>query len=414
MGTIKQNQDLETTWIIDTSNDTYKLGKEARITTSGEFAVEVVDGVNNNDIVLKGDVTASGTTRVVSVLGNGHQVTVARSAHIDGTEANVGIFSNGADFSLDNAGTVEGDSSAISVADHAAIGNTGSILSSQVGISAGDGLDLTNSGKIDAGVTGVMAYADGAVIKNLDGGQIIGSTSAISLIGDGDALIKNAGLIMGQTAIYDNGGDAMIINKGIISGNVNLGDGDDTFNTKKGKFEGEVNGGDGNDTYIIGKSGTYIVEQPAFGYDTVKSTASFTLDENLEDLTLLGKKDIDGTGNAGNNVLTGNKGDNVLMGMEGEDYLQGGKGNDTLFGGAGEDMFDFRKGTGDDVIEDFVNGEDLIFTPFGNDGPSIADLIANHATAQNGGVLIAYGDDSLFIKNMSMNQLDESDFFSGL
>src|SRR5690606_12569145 len=147
--------------------------------------------------------------------------------------------------------------------------------------------------------------------------------------------------------------------------------GDDIFNTKKGKVEGEVNGGDGNDTYIIGKSGTNIVEQPGFGYDTVKSSASFTLGDNLEDLTLLGKKNVDATGNAGNNVLTGNKGDNVLMGMDGEDYLQGGKGNDILFGGAGEDMFDFRKGTGDDVIEDFVNGEDLIFTPFGNDGPSI-------------------------------------------
>ena len=47
MGTTKQNQDLDNTWIIDSSNDTYILGKNAKITTSGEFAIEVLDGSNN-------------------------------------------------------------------------------------------------------------------------------------------------------------------------------------------------------------------------------------------------------------------------------------------------------------------------------------------------------------------------------
>ena len=77
-------------------------------------------------------------------------------------------------------------------------------------------------------------------------------------------------------------------------------------------------------------------------------------------------------------------------------------------------MFDFRKGTGDDVVEDFIDGEDLIFTSFANDGPEIADLIANHATEKGGGVMITYGQDSIFLKGMTIEQLDESDFFTGL
>jgi Ca2+-binding RTX toxin-like protein len=414
MGTIKQNQDLETTWMIDTSNDTYILGKDALIETSGEFAIDVAAGSNNNTLVLKGEATATDTTSVVRVAGNNTHVDVLLGAHINGFGANVGLSATGSNFSLNNAGGITGSSSAVSVGDYAEVVNSGLMLSGQVGLMAGEGLDLTNSGRITGDAFGIIANSEGTVIRNLKGGEITSDTVAISISGEDTAVIRNSGLIQAQVAINDGAADTTVINKGKIDGNVNLGAGDDIFNTRDGKFLGEVNGGNGDDTYIIGKSGTNIVEQPDFGYDKVKTTVSFTLGENLEDMILQGKGDIDGTGNAGSNVLTGNKGDNVLMGMDGDDYLIGGKGKDVLFGGADQDMFDFRKGTGNDVVQDFVNGEDLIFTPFADDGPSIQDLIDNHAIAKNGGVLISYGDDSIFIKNMSLNQLDDSDFFSGL
>jgi len=414
MGTIKQIQDLETTWVINSSNDTYILEENAQITTDGDYGVQVVWGNNNDNIILKGDVKASNTSRAVSVEGNGHHLQVAKTSHIDGTDANVGVYSNGANFTMMNAGVIEGNSSAVTVDDFAEITNSGKILSAQVGIGGGEGLQLTNSGKVEGDVYGVLADSAGTAINNLQDGKIMSAGTAVYLMDGGDALIKNAGLIKGTNAIIDGDGDAEIINKGTIDGNVNLGEGNDLFNTRGGEFDGVVNGGDGNDIYVIGDTQTQIVEQPGFGYDKVKSTVSFTLGENLEDLILQGKKNANGTGNEGSNVLTGNAGNNVLKGMDGDDYLIGGKGNDRLFGGADEDMFDFRKGGGDDVVEDFVNGEDLIFTPFADDGPSIQDLIENHAVAKNGGVLISYGEDSLFIKNMSLNQLDESDFFSGL
>jgi len=414
MGTKNQNQDLNTTWTIDTSNDDYTLGKSAKITTAGEAAISVIAGANNNDILLKGDVEATDTQAAVSILGNGTHLEIALSSTIDGDTANVGIAVGGTDFSMENAGNISGKSFAVSVTDYSEIANSGSILSAQVAIGGDEGLDLRNTGTVDGDVFGILANAEGTVIRNLDGGRIMSDGAAISLSGEGASVIKNAGLIMGATAINEGAGETTIVNKGVIAGNVMLGAGDDIFNTRNGKFEGTVNGGDGDDLYIIGKSGTQIEEQPGFGYDTVKSTVSYTIGENIEDLTLIGKKNANATGNAGNNVLTGNKGDNTLTGLDGDDYLKGGKGDDLLIGGGDQDMFDFRKGGGDDVVEDFVNGEDLIFSLFANNGPEIADLLANHAIEKNGGVLLTHGEDSLFLKGMTLAELDETDFFTGL
>jgi len=414
MGTKNQFQDLETTWIVDTSNDTYTLGKNAEINTDGESAIEVLEDANNNDIVLKGDAIATNANTVVKVAGSGTHFSIAQSGSIQGASSGIGLLSTGANFSLVNDGYISGDSYAVSVTDFSEVDNNGVIVSGQVGVAGDDGLDLFNSNSINGEVYGVLANADGTVIRNVAGAQIISEGAAIGLSGEGTAIIRNAGLLKGQQVVSDGDGDTTIINTGKMLGNAQLGAGDDVFNTRNGKFDGVVNGGDGDDLYVISKSNTQIEELPAFGYDTVKSTVSFTLGDNLEDLTLLGAKNANATGNEGSNVLRGNRGDNILNGMGGNDYLIGGKGDDTLFGGAGQDMFDFRKGTGDDVVEDFVNGEDVIFTPFANDGPEIADLIANHASEKGGGVLITYGQDSLFLKGMTLEQLDESDFFSGL
>ncbi|MHC8328847.1 calcium-binding protein [Pseudomonas sp. LB1P83] len=91
-----------------------------------------------------------------------------------------------------------------------------------------------------------------------------------------------------------------------------------------------MNGGDGNDTYIVDNIGDVVVETNtlAGGIDTVRSSVTYTLGNNLENLTLTGAANIDGIGNAQNNVITGNDGNNQLVGGAGLDTLIGGKGND--------------------------------------------------------------------------------------
>ncbi|MCW1248513.1 Ig family protein, partial [Pseudomonas sp. SAICEU22] len=65
--------------------------------------------------------------------------------------------------------------------------------------------------------------------------------------------------------------------------------------------------------------------------DSVRSSVSWTLGTNLENLTLTGVAAINGSGNALDNVLIGNAAANVLNGLGGADTLDGGAGNDTYY-----------------------------------------------------------------------------------
>lgn len=86
-------------------------------------------------------------------------------------------------------------------------------------------------------------------------------------------------------------------------------------------------GGPGNDTYYVDNSADRIVETAGAGTDRVFSSITYTLSGNVENLTLTGSANINGTGNAQDNVLIGNNGDNVLSGGSGGDdiaYQSGG------------------------------------------------------------------------------------------
>jgi len=71
-------------------------------------------------------------------------------------------------------------------------------------------------------------------------------------------------------------------------------------------------GGDGNDTYKVDDSADEIVEKKDEGKDLVESTATYTLPDNVENLTLMGTENINGTGNELDNVIKGNSGNNIL------------------------------------------------------------------------------------------------------
>jgi Ca2+-binding RTX toxin-like protein len=90
-----------------------------------------------------------------------------------------------------------------------------------------------------------------------------------------------------------------------------------------------------------------VVTDIGGGIDTVQSWTDYALAGGLENLTLMGAAAINGTGNAGNNLVTGSSADNSLSGASGADTLVGGNGNDTLNGGAGADSM--AGGRGDDL-----------------------------------------------------------------
>ena len=91
---------------------------------------------------------------------------------------------------------------------------------------------------------------------------------------------------------------------------------------------------------MVDNVGDVVTEAESAGFDTVRSTISYTLGANLENLTLIGSAAIKGTGNNLNNVLTGNAAANTLT---------GGLGNDT-----------YVIGTGDTVLEALNAGTDTV------------------------------------------------------
>jgi Ca2+-binding RTX toxin-like protein len=123
----------------------------------------------------------------------------------------------------------------------------------------------------------------------------------------------------------------------------------------------DLYGGDGGDTYIVG-AGDTVFELFNGGTDTVRSSLSYTLGANVENLVLLA--DTTGTGNGLANTITGNAGANIL---------DGGAGLDILFGAAGNDTYVLSNGT--DTVTDTA-GVDTITT-------TITRSLAGFATIEN-------------------------------
>nr|WP_180882825.1 calcium-binding protein [Mesorhizobium loti] len=247
-------------------------------------------------------------------------------------------------------------------------------------LDGGDGLDTVSYAdapgyislnlELGRGVGDPEYYPDRAQdtyvsIENVDGSafndSMVGSAAANVLRGGGgnDYLIGEVG---NDTLDGGSGRDQLY-----------GGDGNDVLDGGAGGDK--MWGGTGDDTYTIDSIEDRVDEAddggiPPDGIDTVRSGYSVSLSNttifkgDIENLTLTGSGNLNGSGNDLDNVVTGNVGANRLDGRAGDDTLAGGFGNDTLVGGAGNDIFMFNTalnpGSNVDRLADFSVTDDTI------------------------------------------------------
>jgi Ca2+-binding RTX toxin-like protein len=295
-------------------------------------------------------ISTTGTIKTLTFAAGASTATVTFDPTTDTTkeddETVVLTLTHGEDYSLSATisatGTITNDDPFTGTTNaDTLIGTTGA--DTLIGLTGNDTYTVNNAGDIvteslNAGTDLVQASIFYTLPDNVENLTLTGTTN-----------VNGAGNSLNNVLTGNSGNNTLTGNAG--NDNLNGGDGIDI-----------LIGGLGNDVYVVDTTTDTITENANEGTDTVQSSVTYTLENNLENLTLTGAAAINGTGNTGNNTITGNSGNNTL---------NGGAGRDTLTGGTGSDTFVFQFGqspvSGADRITDFAIGTDKIdlFTSLG-------------------------------------------------
>lgn len=395
---------ITTTWTISTTADTWMVRSSGVIDSGAADGIHETSGAASNLIDIAGFVKASSAMddQAAGILAEGANtdIGIATSGVVEGF---YGVELFGTSQSLVNHGAIYG-----AIANGYGVymdGNVGSTISN-FGSIGGDTAVFIFGGNLLSGPSGVTA------LVNRDGGVISSTGDAINASTADNEYIRivNRGLLDGDDTAYTGGdGSDVLVNSGEIQGDVRLGLGSDSFDGRGGKMFGNIYGGGGGDTLLTSKAGLQLIEGFGAGRDSVFSTVSYDLNANVEQLFLIGNKNIDGNGNGLDNRLEGNVANNILRGGDGNDHLWGHAGADKMRGGANADIFIFGDGDGRDQILDFENGRDRIDLSGWANTSNLFDVKA-HLTVDGDDLVIRAGSDSLRLVDVDRNELDRSDF----
>ncbi|UUZ65418.1 calcium-binding protein [Polaromonas sp. P1-6] len=325
------------TYVIDDAGDNVvELAGEGTDTVLASVSYSLAANVENLTLVGTADTHATGNDLDNLITGN------SGTNQIDGG-AGADQLSGGAGndlYVVDNAAD-----SVVELADE----GVDTVLAGVSYKLSADVENLTLTGTADLGATG--NDLDNTLQGNAGANALDGATGA-------DAMAGGAG---DDTYVVDNTGDAVIeagdegtdtvlstVSYGLSAHVENLtltgtadidAAGNDLANTLTGNIGANtldglagadaMAGGAGNDTYVVDNAGDTVIEYLDEGVDTVWSSVSYSLSNDVESLALTGAADIAATGNALNNTLTGNDGHNLLDGSSGADAMAGATGDDT-------------------------------------------------------------------------------------
>ena len=348
--------------------------------TSGELA-NVIDGIGSGDYI-----EIAGLSGAAASLGAGNVLTISGGSagpitlHLDPGQDFSGFHfvgsagADGEEFSLDALAVITGDTSG-SVNEAATVGPVSQVSGD---LSATDSDDSTDFSVAAQGGYGTLAISTaGHWTYTLDN-----SNPAVDGLSTGDQLVDHVTV---QTA----DGTTQVIDVTIHGVNdTRTGtSGPDTIAGTSGADT--LTGGAGDDTYTVNNAGDTLVEKAGGGHDLAQSSISYTLAAFVEDLTLTGTGDINGTGNDQSNIINGNDGSNVLDGgSAGNDALYGHGGNDTLIGGTGADRLDggagadqMSGGVGNDVY--VVDNTGDVVTENAKEGTDTVNATVSYALTAN-------------------------------
>jgi Ca2+-binding RTX toxin-like protein len=341
----------------NTLNNTLTGNSGSNILDGGAGADTLIGGVGNDTYVID----ASDT--LVELNGQGIDAVVAGFTYTLGAE-----FEN---LTLAGSANINGTGNAL---ENFILGNAGDNV-----IDGGGGLDTLMGG---AGNDTYLANNFVVIVENLNGGSDTVQSSVSFML---PSNLEN--LTLTGSASIDGSGNSLA---NVIVGNA----GDNGFNGGGGLDT--LGGGAGNDTYFVHNAGVVIVENLNEGTDAVQSSVTVVLAANLENLTLTGGANINGTGNSLVNLILGNAGNNSIDGGGGLDTLRGGAGNDTyLVNNAGVSIVE-NLNEGIDAVQSSVtvvlaaNVENLTLTGSANiDGTG--NSLGNVLTGNGGANTLAGG-----------------------